>query len=79
MDGAFGFTGNAFNDPEQGALAGLAKTAALEWQSVICRAIDLSPEFSAPDEAGRQAWPNCSPSTIPNQWKSVCARIAGWR
>jgi NAD(P)-dependent dehydrogenase (short-subunit alcohol dehydrogenase family)/acyl carrier protein len=54
MDGAFGFTGNAFNDPEQGALAGLAKTAAREWQSVICRAIDLSPEFSDPDEAGRQ-------------------------
>jgi acyl transferase domain-containing protein/NAD(P)-dependent dehydrogenase (short-subunit alcohol dehydrogenase family) len=54
MDGAFGFTGNAFINPEQGALAGLAKTAALEWESVICRAIDLSPDFSDPDGAARQ-------------------------
>ncbi|BBO66829.1 hypothetical protein DSCA_07590 [Desulfosarcina alkanivorans] len=54
MDGAFGFTGNAFTDPEQGALAGLAKTASLEWDSVVCRAIDLAPDFSAPDEACRQ-------------------------
>jgi acyl transferase domain-containing protein/NAD(P)-dependent dehydrogenase (short-subunit alcohol dehydrogenase family) len=55
MDGAFGFRGNAFDDPEQGALAGLAKTAALEWESVVCRAIDLAPDFSAPDVAARQA------------------------
>ena len=54
MDGAFGFTGNDFNDPEQGALAGLVKTAALEWESVICRVIDLSPDFSDPDTAARR-------------------------
>jgi acyl transferase domain-containing protein/NAD(P)-dependent dehydrogenase (short-subunit alcohol dehydrogenase family) len=54
MDGAFGFTGNAFDNPEQGALPGLVKTAALEWESVICRAIDLGPDFSDPDRAAQQ-------------------------
>ncbi|MDX2454394.1 SDR family NAD(P)-dependent oxidoreductase, partial [Desulfosarcina sp.] len=54
MDGAFGFTGNAFDTPEQGALAGLVKTAALEWEAVICRAIDCSPDFANPDAAAQQ-------------------------
>ncbi|MGA6926093.1 MAG: SDR family NAD(P)-dependent oxidoreductase [Desulfosarcina sp.] len=54
MDGAFGFTGNAFDNPEQGALSGLVKTAALEWPSVVCRAIDLCPSFSDPDAAARR-------------------------
>ncbi len=54
MDGAFGFTGNAFDHPEQGALAGLVKTAALEWEAVVCRAIDLSPDFADPDAAAQQ-------------------------
>jgi NAD(P)-dependent dehydrogenase (short-subunit alcohol dehydrogenase family) len=54
MDGAFGFTGNAFDHPEQGALAGLVKTAALEWDAVVCRAIDLSPDFADPDAAAHQ-------------------------
>ena len=54
MDGAFGFTGNALDNPEQGALAGLVKTAALEWDNVICRAVDLSPDFANPDAAAQQ-------------------------
>ena len=54
MDGAFGFTGSAFDHPEQGALAGLVKTAALEWDAVVCRAIDLSPDFADPDAAAQQ-------------------------
>ena len=54
MDGAFGFTGNAFDNPEQGALAGLVKTAALEWEAVVCRAIDCSPDFADPDAAAQQ-------------------------
>jgi NAD(P)-dependent dehydrogenase (short-subunit alcohol dehydrogenase family) len=54
MDGAFGFTGNAFDNPEQGALAGLVKTAALEWDAVICRAIDLAPDFADPDSAAHK-------------------------
>ncbi|BBO80000.1 hypothetical protein DSCO28_05660 [Desulfosarcina ovata subsp. sediminis] len=47
MDGAFGFTGNAFSRPEQGALPGLTKTAGLEWEAVHCRAIDLSATIAA--------------------------------
>ncbi|MBW1867118.1 MAG: SDR family oxidoreductase, partial [Deltaproteobacteria bacterium] len=32
-------------DPMQGGLAGLAKTAALEWQNVFCKALDLEPDW----------------------------------
>ncbi len=55
MDGAFGFSGNPFDHPEQGALPGLVKTAALEWHSVICRAIDISPDYTDPDKAAQHA------------------------
>jgi acyl transferase domain-containing protein/NAD(P)-dependent dehydrogenase (short-subunit alcohol dehydrogenase family) len=51
LDGAFGFTGNPFDHPEQGALPGLVKTAALEWETVICRAIDLTPGIADADTA----------------------------
>jgi NAD(P)-dependent dehydrogenase (short-subunit alcohol dehydrogenase family) len=54
MDGAFGFSGHAFETPEQGALPGLLKTAALEWPPVVCRAIDLSGGLSRTDAAARQ-------------------------
>jgi acyl transferase domain-containing protein/NAD(P)-dependent dehydrogenase (short-subunit alcohol dehydrogenase family) len=43
MDGACGFGGQLVADPIQGALAGLAKTAAAEWPEVICHALDLAP------------------------------------
>jgi len=45
LDGGFGFKGKGVADPLQGALAGLVKTAALEWESVRCRAIDVTPEW----------------------------------
>ena len=42
LDGAFGFgSGTTLKDPLSGGLAGLAKTAALEWPEVACKAIDL--------------------------------------
>ncbi|MFO7754265.1 MAG: beta-ketoacyl synthase N-terminal-like domain-containing protein [Desulfobacteraceae bacterium] len=41
LGGAFGFDGTEFEDPLQGGLAGLAKTADLEWKSVECKAVDL--------------------------------------
>jgi acyl transferase domain-containing protein/3-hydroxymyristoyl/3-hydroxydecanoyl-(acyl carrier protein) dehydratase/NAD(P)-dependent dehydrogenase (short-subunit alcohol dehydrogenase family)/acyl carrier protein len=47
LGGGFGFTGTPFKcDPVYGGLAGLAKTAALEWKDVLCRALDMpdSPE-----------------------------------
>ena len=50
LDGAFGFSGQAITDPLQGALAGLAKTAALEWPDVHCKALDLEPHWHAHQE-----------------------------
>jgi NAD(P)-dependent dehydrogenase (short-subunit alcohol dehydrogenase family)/acyl carrier protein len=44
IDGAFGFYGQKLCDPLQGALAGLVKTAAKEWEGVTCRAIDIEPD-----------------------------------
>ena len=42
LGGGFGFDGKAFGtDPVYGGLAGLAKTANLEWKNVLCRALDL--------------------------------------
>jgi acyl transferase domain-containing protein len=46
IDGAFGLTGEKNNQPAQGGLAGLAKTAALEWPNVCCHAIDIAPGWS---------------------------------
>ncbi|MFZ1987260.1 MAG: SDR family NAD(P)-dependent oxidoreductase [Desulfatitalea sp.] len=43
LDGAFGLKRGAIEAPEQGALAGLLKTAALEWPSVRCKALDIDP------------------------------------
>ena len=51
LDGAFGFgSGTTLTDPLSGGLAGLTKTAALEWPTVACKAIDLA-EFPTPAEA----------------------------
>ena len=46
MDGAFGLRkiGNA--DPLQGGLAALVKTAAIEWEGVNCRVLDIAPQWS---------------------------------
>jgi NAD(P)-dependent dehydrogenase (short-subunit alcohol dehydrogenase family) len=45
LDGAFGFKGRDMNTPLQGGLAGLAKTASLEWETVCCRAVDVAPDW----------------------------------
>ena len=46
MDGAFGFSSHApIADPVQGALAGLIKTAAVEWPKVRCMAVDVNPQW----------------------------------
>jgi len=41
MDGTFGIEGLQDQLPHQGGLAGIAKTAAIEWPKVICRALDI--------------------------------------
>ena len=53
LDGAFGFKGNGVNNPLQGGLAGLSKTASLEWEDVYCRAVDISPDWKNEAEAAR--------------------------
>jgi acyl transferase domain-containing protein/NAD(P)-dependent dehydrogenase (short-subunit alcohol dehydrogenase family) len=53
MDGAFGFGGRAPANPMQGALAGLAKTAAAEWPEVICHALDIDPAWTDPHETAK--------------------------
>uniref|UniRef100_C6E970 Polyketide-type polyunsaturated fatty acid synthase PfaA n=1 Tax=Geobacter sp. (strain M21) TaxID=443144 RepID=C6E970_GEOSM len=56
LDGAFGFgSGKSIKDPLSGGLAGLAKTAALEWPEVSCKAIDLGEFPHAAAAAGAVA------------------------
>ncbi|MDJ0883215.1 MAG: SDR family NAD(P)-dependent oxidoreductase [Desulfobacterales bacterium] len=45
MDGQHGFGDGSLAHPLQGALAGLAKTAALEWEGVTCRALDAASDW----------------------------------
>jgi NAD(P)-dependent dehydrogenase (short-subunit alcohol dehydrogenase family) len=45
LDGAFGLSGRQIDDPSQGGLAGLAKTAAIEWPGVNCKALDIDPNW----------------------------------
>jgi len=51
LDGAFGFKGKGVHRPMLGGLAGLVKTAHLEWEKVCCRAIDLSPDWDGNEAA----------------------------
>ena len=53
MDGTFGFGDAEVTAPAQGGLAGLAKTAAIEWPDIRCRAIDLSPDWTDRRQAAR--------------------------
>jgi acyl transferase domain-containing protein/NAD(P)-dependent dehydrogenase (short-subunit alcohol dehydrogenase family) len=46
LDGAFGLSGRPLSNPMQGAMAGLAKTAAIEWPEVRCRALDITPDWN---------------------------------
>ena len=49
LDGAFGFHGHGVAHPLQGALAGLVKTAAIEWEDIHCRALDVAPDWQDPN------------------------------
>jgi len=53
LDGAFGFKGRGIRNPFQGGLAGLVKTASAEWEDVICRAIDIDPEWEDKGEIAK--------------------------
>jgi len=53
LDGAFGFKGRGIRNPFQGGLAGLVKTASVEWEDVICRAIDIDPEWEDDSEIAK--------------------------
>jgi NAD(P)-dependent dehydrogenase (short-subunit alcohol dehydrogenase family)/acyl carrier protein len=57
LDGGFGFRTGAIRDPFQGAFAGLVKTAALEWESVTCRVIDVAPSWHDPYAAAKAIVP----------------------
>ncbi len=46
LDGAFGFRKGALGNPVSGGLAGLVKTAAIEWDGVVCKALDLDPAWT---------------------------------
>ncbi len=46
MDGSFGFSDKGFENAFEGGLAGLAKTASIEWKDVLCRAIDIDPGWT---------------------------------
>jgi acyl transferase domain-containing protein/NAD(P)-dependent dehydrogenase (short-subunit alcohol dehydrogenase family) len=46
LDGAFGFRNGSLENPVSGGLAGLAKTAAIEWGGVSCKALDLDPAWT---------------------------------
>jgi NAD(P)-dependent dehydrogenase (short-subunit alcohol dehydrogenase family)/acyl carrier protein len=50
LDGSFGFTGD-FTSPLSGGLAGIVKTAALEWPEVGCKSIDIA--AAHPEEQAR--------------------------
>ena len=54
MDGAFGFLGGTIQKPHAGALAGLAKTAALEWPGVRCLAMDIAPDWEKTEDAAAE-------------------------
>ncbi len=41
LGGGFGFDKSEIINPVQGGLAGLVKTAGLEWKDILCKAIDL--------------------------------------
>jgi acyl transferase domain-containing protein/NAD(P)-dependent dehydrogenase (short-subunit alcohol dehydrogenase family) len=45
MDGTFGVEGLHEQLPYQGGLAGFAKTAAIEWPDVTCRALDIDAKW----------------------------------
>ncbi len=53
LDGAFGLGGQADFEPVSGGLFGLVKSLNLEWETVFCRGIDLSPALD-PEQSVRR-------------------------
>ncbi|MFH1983080.1 MAG: SDR family NAD(P)-dependent oxidoreductase [Pseudomonadota bacterium] len=53
LDGRFGLGHRPVMAPISGALAGLVKTARLEWPHVRCTAFDVCPDMAADDAAAR--------------------------
>jgi hypothetical protein len=47
LDGKFGLGGDDDYSPVSGGLFGLVKTVNLEWSSVFCRGIDISPRLGS--------------------------------
>ncbi len=47
LGGQFGFGDSPISEPVQGGLAGLAKTADLEWKNVICHSFDMPDNIEA--------------------------------
>ncbi len=45
LDGCFGFKAEGVVHPLHGGLAGLIKTAAIEWPEVACKAVDVDPAW----------------------------------
>jgi len=54
MDGTFGVDGLRGSHPYQGGLAGLVKTAALEWPEVACRVLDVDARWQDNPTIARQ-------------------------
>jgi acyl transferase domain-containing protein/NAD(P)-dependent dehydrogenase (short-subunit alcohol dehydrogenase family) len=50
LDGAFGFYNKSIEKPTQAAMAGLIKTADIEWPSVRCLALDIDPNWKQVSE-----------------------------
>jgi acyl transferase domain-containing protein len=53
LDGAFCFKGKDIANPLLGGLAGLGKTASIEWEEVCCHAIDIAPEWKENNEIAK--------------------------
>ena len=51
MDGALGFGEKVAFNPLHAAMGGLVKTAAIEWNTVNCRLIDLDPDWTDSEAA----------------------------
>ena len=75
LDGGFGLTGRSMPSPTTGGLAALAKTAAIEWDKVICRALDIDPEWKDDDAVAESiAGELFDGAPRPPPWKSGWAR-----
>ena len=57
LDGAFGFKGQGLSNPLTGGLAGLAKTASIEWEGVCCHALDKMPDWKENKEIAKAVVP----------------------